>query len=60
MVLKMISGVYWDQGAGRINQDSVALQQVMTYKGRVMMAVVSDGIGGLKEEKLQAGILRRG
>lgn len=56
----MISGVYWDQGAGRINQDSVALQQVMTYKGRVMMAVVSDGIGGLKEEKLQAGILRRG
>ena len=57
MVLKMISGVYWDQGAGRINQDSVALQQVMTYKGRVMMAVVSDGIGGLKEGEVASGYI---
>lgn len=53
----MISGVYWDQGAGQVNQDSVALQQVMTSRGRVMMAVVSDGIGGLKEGEVASGYI---
>lgn len=55
--LKIISGVYWDQGAGEMNQDSVALQQVMTSKGRIMMAVVSDGIGGLKEGETASGYI---
>lgn len=55
--MKIISGVYWDQGAGEMNQDSVALQQVMTTKGRVMMAVVSDGIGGLKEGETASGYI---
>lgn len=55
--MKIISGVYWDQGLGAVNQDSAALQQVMTTKGRVMMAVVSDGIGGLKEGETASGYI---
>ena len=47
--MKIISGVYWDQGEREFNQDSLALQQVMTNRGRVLLAAVSDGIGGLKE-----------
>lgn len=53
--MKMLSGVYWDQGGRTVNQDSIALQQVMTGKGRVMMAVVSDGIGGLSEGETASG-----
>ncbi len=55
--MKMLSGVYWDQGGRAVNQDSVALQQVMTGKGRVMMAVVSDGIGGLPEGETASGYI---
>ncbi len=55
--MKILSGVYWDQGGRAVNQDSVTLQQVMTRKGRVMMAAVSDGIGGLAEGEIASGYI---
>ena len=55
--MKILSGVYWDQGKRSVNQDSIALEQVMTRKGRVMMAVVSDGIGGLAEGEIASGYI---
>ncbi len=55
--MRILSGVYWDKGGREVNQDSVALQQVMTTKGRVMMAVVSDGIGGLEEGEIASGYI---
>ena len=55
--MNVISGAYWDQGLRHVNQDSIILQQVMTTKGRVMMAAVSDGIGGLKEGEVASGYI---
>lgn len=37
------------------NQDSIALQQVLTDRGRLFMAVVCDGIGGLSEGENASG-----
>lgn len=55
--MNIISGVYWDRGGQDVNQDSVTLQQVVTGRGRVMMAVVSDGIGGLPEGENASGYI---
>lgn len=55
--MKIISGVYWDQGDRDQNQDSLILQQVMTSRGRVALAAVSDGIGGLKEGENASGYI---
>lgn len=55
--LKIISDVYWDQGQREQNQDSLILQQAMTSKGRVVLAAVSDGIGGLKEGENASGYI---
>ena len=57
--MKIISGVYWDQGEREFNQDSLALQQVMTNRGRVLLAAVSDGIGGLKEGENASGYITK-
>lgn len=40
-----------------MNQDSLTLQQAVTGRGRVMMAVVSDGIGGLPEGETASGYI---
>lgn len=53
--LKYISGFYWNQGGREINQDSLALQQVATSHGKMLLAVVSDGIGGLAEGENASG-----
>lgn len=55
--MKMISGVYWDKGKRLWNQDSLMLEQVMTGRGRVLMAAVCDGIGGLAEGENASGYL---
>lgn len=55
--MKIISGVYWDQGERNQNQDSLILQQIMTSRGRVVLAAVSDGIGGLKEGENASGYI---
>lgn len=42
------TGVYWCRGRNaKINQDAVVLQQVLTRRGRVLMAAVCDGMGGI-------------
>lgn len=42
------TGVYWCRGrAALVNQDAVVLQQVLTRRGRVLMAAVCDGMGGI-------------
>ncbi len=55
--LKVISGVYWDPGRREQNQDSITLQQAVTGRGRVLLAAVSDGIGGLKEGEIASGYI---
>ena len=55
--MKMISGMYWEKGGRMSNQDSVLLQQVMTDRGRVLLAAVSDGIGGLQEGEIAGGYI---
>ncbi len=45
--MRYITGVYWARGAeADSNQDSVVLLQVLTARGRVLMAAVCDGMGG--------------
>lgn len=55
--MKIISGVYWDRGKRACNQDSLFLEQVFTKRGRVVMAAVSDGIGGLPEGEVASGFI---
>ena len=50
------TNVYWNKGReAEKNQDSVALQQVLTSKGRVLLAVVCDGTGGLARGEAASG-----
>lgn len=53
--MKVLSGVYWDSGQRLHNEDSVALQQVLTCRGRVFLAIVCDGIGGLPHGETASG-----
>lgn len=53
--MKIVSGVYWDLGRREQNQDSLTLQQAVTASGRVLLAAVSDGIGGLAEGEIASG-----
>lgn len=55
--MNIISGIYWDKGARCINQDSLVLEQVYTPKGRLLLAAVSDGIGGLAEGEVASGLI---
>lgn len=55
--LKIRSGIYWDRGGRGTNQDSLSLQQVRISRGRALMAVVSDGIGGLAEGENASGYI---
>lgn len=55
--MKILSGVYWNKGKRTQNQDSVTLQQVVTGRGRIVLAAVSDGIGGLAEGETASGYI---
>lgn len=45
--MRYLTGVYWCRGrAAEKNQDALLLQQVLTRRGRVLMAAVCDGMGG--------------
>lgn len=55
--LRYISGFYWDRGGRKVNQDSIILQQAATSRGKVLLAVVSDGIGGLAEGENASGYI---
>lgn len=46
--MRYLTDVYWCRGVvSDRNQDSVVLQQVLTGRGRVLLAAVCDGMGGI-------------
>lgn len=54
--MRYLTGVYWERGsAAKANQDSVVLLQVLTARGRVTMAAVCDGMGGLSQGETASG-----
>ena len=53
--MKFLTGAYWDCGQQLCNQDSITLQQIMTGRGRVLLAMVCDGIGGLCKGEVASG-----
>lgn len=54
------TGVYWCRGrVAEVNQDAVVLQQVLTRRGRVLMAAVCDGMGGLSFGEEASGFVAR-
>ena len=54
--MKYLTGVYWERGnTADINQDSLVLLQVLTAKGRVLLAAVCDGMGGLSQGEWASG-----
>ncbi len=55
--MKFISGIYWDKGLRENNQDSLILEQIVTGRGRVLLAAVSDGVGGLLEGEIASGFI---
>ena len=55
--MKYLSGFYWERGRSKANQDSIVLQQVVTDYGRILLAAVSDGIGGLSEGENASGYI---
>lgn len=54
--MKYLTSVYWERGrSADINQDSLVLLQVLTAKGRVLLAAVCDGMGGLAQGEYASG-----
>lgn len=54
--MKYLSSVYWERGSAATgNQDSLVLLQVLTARGRVLMAAVCDGMGGLEQGEMASG-----
>lgn len=50
--------IYWNKGAvSAHNQDSLVLLQVLTSQGRVLMAAVCDGMGGMDAGEIASGYL---
>ena len=58
--MKYLTSVYWERGSmTERNQDSVVLLQVLTARGRVLMAAVCDGMGGLAQGEAASGYITR-
>ncbi len=54
--MQYVSGVYWHRGrAAGTNQDAVVLQQVLTARGRVLMAAVCGGMEELSFAEQASG-----
>lgn len=52
------TSVYWNKGAVReCNQDSLIVLQALTSRGRVLMAALCDGMGGLDLGECASGYL---
>lgn len=50
-------GILYDKGLRDNNQDSISFQSVHTRKGEASIAVVCDGVGGLKCGEIASGYL---
>ena len=65
MVVRMRyeTALYWERGVEKageacvVNEDSLLLQQVRIRHGRLLLALVSDGIGGLERGEDASGFL---
>lgn len=58
--MRYLTSVYWNRGReAEKNQDSVLLQQVLTGRGRVLLAAVCDGMGGLSRGEAASGYAAR-
>lgn len=58
--MKYLTSVYWERGSvAKCNQDSLVVLQVMTAGGRVLMAAVCDGMGGLSQGECASGYVTR-
>lgn len=54
--MEYLTGVYWCRGsAAKSNQDALLLQQVLTRRGRALIAAVCDGMGGLSRGEMASG-----
>lgn len=58
--MEWTSEYLWEQGDRKKNEDSFSLQQVKLGAKEVIFAVVSDGIGGLKEGETASGWIAEG
>ena len=59
--MNYMTGIYWERGnTAPVNQDSLILLQVLTGRGRILMAAVCDGMGGLSQgETASAYVTKR-
>lgn len=57
--MKYLTGVYWERGGAAVNQDSVVLLRVLTARGRIAMAAVCDGMGGMAQGERASGYVTR-
>lgn len=56
--MQYLTGVHWNRGSvAAYNQDSLILQQALTDRGRVLMAAVCDGMGGLQQGETASGYM---
>lgn len=56
--MKYIASAYWEKGNVRlINEDSLLLLQSLTVRGRVLLAAVCDGMGGMEQGECASGYL---
>lgn len=56
--MQYVTAAYWNRGrVAACNQDSLTLQQVLTGRGRVLMAAVCDGMGGLQQGEAASGYM---
>lgn len=53
--MRYYSTQYWNAGRRKRNEDSLCVEQVRTRRGRILMAAVCDGIGGLSEGETASG-----
>lgn len=54
--MQYLTNVYWCRGrVAQKNQDTVVLQQVLTRRGRVLLAAVCDGMGGISHGEAASG-----
>lgn len=56
--MEYITSAYWEKGnLYPINEDSLLLLQALTVRGRVLLAAVCDGIGGMEQGECASGYL---
>lgn len=56
--MKYITNAYWEKGnLHPVNEDSLLLLQALTMRGRVLLAAVCDGMGGMEQGEYASGYI---